>query len=104
MGWIWLGLAGLFEIGWVVGLKQAALTGRAAVIAFTLVSIGLSLGALALALRTLPVGTAYAVWTGIGMIGAVVAGIVLWGEAADAVRLFAVALIGAGVVILKLVS
>lgn len=104
MGWIWLGLAGLFEIGWVVGLKQAALTGRAAVITFTIISIGLSLGALALALRTLPVGTAYAVWTGIGMVGAVVAGIVLWGEAADAVRLFAVALIGAGVVILKLVS
>ncbi len=104
MGWLWLFVAGLAEVGWIVGLKQAALTGRPWVIAVTAASIALSLGALALALRTLPLGTAYAVWTGLGMVGAVAAGVVLWGETADAVRLAAIALIGAGIVTLRLAS
>ncbi|SEV87477.1 quaternary ammonium compound efflux SMR transporter SugE [Luteibacter sp. 329MFSha] len=104
MYWIVLVVAGLFEIGWAIGLKYtegftrlvpSVLTGAAMVVSIVL---------LALAAKKLPLGTAYAVWTGIGAVGAVTLGIVLFGESAQPLRLLCVGLIVAGIVGLKLTS
>jgi quaternary ammonium compound-resistance protein SugE len=102
MSWLVLFAAGLFEIGWAVGLKAAH--GRPLVIAVTGISMAASLGLLYVAMRELPLGTAYAVWTGIGAIGTVLAGIILFGESADAARLGCIALIVAGIAGLKAVT
>lgn len=102
MGWIYLGLAGLFEIGWALGLKQSQGFTRLWPSVFTVASIVISLGLLGLALRHVPLGTAYAVWSGIGIVGTVVAGVVLFGEPATAPRLGCIALIACGIVGLKL--
>ena len=104
MAWVYLFVAGLFEVGWAVGLKYTAGFTRLVPTLLTLASMGLSLGALGLALKELPLGTAYAVWTGIGTIGTVILGIALFGESADALRLLCIVLIVAGIVGLKLVS
>jgi quaternary ammonium compound-resistance protein SugE len=102
MAWLTLVAAGLFEIGWAVGLKAA--NGRPLILAATIVAMVISVALLYLAMRDLPLGTAYAVWTGIGAVGTVAVGIVAFGESADAVRLLCIGLIVAGIAGLKLVT
>ena len=97
-------VAGLFEVGWAIGLKYTEGFTRFWPSVGTLVAMVASVGLLGLALRTLPVGTAYAVWTGIGAVGTVVFGIVLLGEPVSVARLVCVGLIVAGIVGLKLTA
>jgi quaternary ammonium compound-resistance protein SugE len=104
MAWVHLFFAGLFEVGWAVGLTFTAGFTRLVPTVLTVSSMVLSLGLLGLALRNLPLGTAYAIWTGIGTIGTVIVGIWLFKESADALRLLCVGLILAGIVGLKLVT
>ena len=104
MAWLVLALAGLFEVGWAVGLKYTEGFTRLVPSVLTVLSMIVSLGLLGVALRTLPLGTAYAVWTGIGTVGTAVLGIWLFGEAATAVRLACIGLIVSGIVGLKLVT
>ena len=104
MTWGILFVAGLLEIGWAVGLKYADGFTRLWPSVATMVSLIGSMGLLAVALRTLPLGTAYAVWTGIGTVGTAVLGIVLFREPATAMRLTCIALIVAGIVGLRLSS
>jgi quaternary ammonium compound-resistance protein SugE len=99
--WILLGLAGLAEIGWVIGLKYSDGFSKPVASAITVVSLLISMVLLGWAVKTLPIGTAYAVWTGIGAVGAAIAGLYLFGESANPTRLFFIALIVAGVVGLK---
>jgi quaternary ammonium compound-resistance protein SugE len=102
MAWVVLFVAGLMEIGWAIGLKYTAGFTRPWPTVATVAAMVASLGLLGIALRTLPVGTAYAVWTGIGSVGTAVLGILLFREPATAVRLLCIALIVAGIVGLKL--
>ena len=104
MHWIYLFVAGLFEIGWAIGLKYTEGFSRPVPTALTIASMIVSLGLRGLALKELPVGTAYAVWTGIGTIGTAILGIVLFAEPATAVRLACIALIAAGIIGLKTVA
>jgi quaternary ammonium compound-resistance protein SugE len=104
MAWLILVVAGLAEIGWAVGLKFTQGFTRPTPTAITVVAMVLSLWLLGLAVRTLPLGTAYAIWTGIGTVGTVVVGIVLFDEPASAVRLLCVGLIVSGILGLKLVT
>ena len=104
MAWVILFFAGLSEVGWAVGLKYTEGFTRLVPSVLTLGSMAVSLGLLGLALKTLPLGTAYAVWTGIGTIGTALLGITLFGESASALRLGCIGLIVAGIVGLKLVS
>jgi quaternary ammonium compound-resistance protein SugE len=104
MGWILLLLAGLMEVGWAVGLKYTEGFTRPLPTALTVASMVASLGLLGLSLKTLPLGTAYAVWTGVGTVGTVVLGIILLGEEASLLRIACIGLIVAGIVGLKLVS
>ncbi|MGE4221464.1 MAG: multidrug efflux SMR transporter [Alphaproteobacteria bacterium] len=104
MGWLLLGLAGLFEIGWAVGLKHAKGFTHAGATFATLACMALSLGLLGLALRALPLGTAYAAWTGIGVVGTVALGILLDGEPAGALRLGCIVLILLGILGLKVLT
>jgi quaternary ammonium compound-resistance protein SugE len=102
MAWVLLGLAGLAEIGWVIGLKYSEGFSRAGWSAFTVVALAVSMLLLGWAVKTLPIGTAYAVWTGIGAAGAAIAGLMLFNESAAPARIFFIVLIIAGVVGLKL--
>lgn len=102
--WIFLLIAGLLEVGWAIGLKYTEGFSRLWPSVGTILAMILSLAFLGLALKHLPVGTAYAVWTGIGAIGTVILGIALFGEPATAARLGCVGLIVAGIVGLKLVT
>ena len=104
MGWLYLLGAGIAEIGWAVGLKYTEGFTRPVPTVLTVCSMAVSLGLLGLALRELPLGTAYAIWTGIGTVGTVLLGILVFGEAATAIRLACVGLILAGIVGLKLAS
>jgi quaternary ammonium compound-resistance protein SugE len=104
MAWIILVFAGLFEIGWAVGLKYADGFTRPLPSVLTAASMVISLGLLGVALKSLPLGTAYAVWTGIGTVGTVVLGMLFYGEPADAARLGCIALIVIGIAGLKLVT
>ena len=104
MAWLMLFLAGLLEVGWAVGLKYTEGFTRPLPTLATAAAMLASLGLLGLALRTLPLGTAYAVWTGIGTIGTALLGVLLFGDSADLPRLACIGLIVAGVVGLKLVS
>jgi len=104
MAWTYLFFAGLFEIGWAIGLKYTDGFTRLTPTLLTVASMVISLGLLGLALKTLPVGTAYAVWTGIGTIGTALLGIYLLGEPATVLRLVCIGLIVAGIVGLKLVA
>ncbi len=102
MAWFLLVIAGLLEIGWAIGLKYTDGFTRFWPTAGTLAALVLSVSLLGLATRTLPVGTAYAVWTGIGAAGTVIGGILLFNEPATAARLACVGVIIAGIVGLKL--
>lgn len=104
MAWLYLFFAGLMEVAWAVGLKYTEGFTRPWPVAWTLAAMVLSIALLGLALRALPVGTAYAVWTGIGTIGVALLGIVLFGESASAARLACIGLILAGIIGLKLVT
>jgi quaternary ammonium compound-resistance protein SugE len=104
MAWAYLALAGLFEVGWAIGLKYTDGFTRIVPSVLTLVSMVVSVLLLGLALKTLPVGTGYAVWTGIGTVGTALLGIYLLGEPATAVRLACIGLIVAGILGLKLAS
>ena len=104
MPWIFLFIAGLLEVGWAVGLKLSDGLTRLGPGLATLCALVLSLGLLSLAMRDLPLGTAYAVWTGIGTIGTVIVGIALFGEPATVWRLTCLGLIVAGIAGLKLAS
>ena len=101
MAWLYLVLAGLFEIGWAIGLKYTHGFSRLVPTLLTIASMIVSLGLLGLALKSLPIGTGYAVWTGIGTIGTAVLGILLFNEPATALRLACIALIVCGIVGLK---
>ncbi|MDJ0389454.1 quaternary ammonium compound efflux SMR transporter SugE [Roseomonas sp. E05] len=102
MAWFLLFLAGLLETGWAVGLKYSQGFTRPLPTVLTVASMIASLGLLGLALRGLPLGTAYAVWTGIGTLGTALLGILLFGEAATVARLVPIGLIAAGIIGLKL--
>ena len=104
MAWVYLFIAGLFEVGWAVGLKYTEGFTRLWPTVFTALSLIASMALLAMALRQLQLGTAYAVWTGIGTIGTVLFGIFVLGEPATALRLLCLALIVSGIVGLKLVT
>ncbi len=104
MAWLILLVAGLLEVGWAIGLKYTEGFTRVWPSVGTVTAMVLSVGLLGLAMRTLPVGTAYAVWTGIGALGTVILGIVLFGEPATVARLLCVGLILAGIVGLKLTA
>ncbi|HBO3482931.1 TPA: quaternary ammonium compound efflux SMR transporter SugE [Pseudomonas aeruginosa] len=102
MSWIILFFAGLFEVGWAVGLKYTEGFSKPLPTVLTALAMLVSLGLLGLAMKHLPLGTAYAVWTGVGAVGTVIAGIVLFGESMALLRLASVALIVCGLVGLKL--
>lgn len=104
MAWFLLFLAGLFEIGWAVGLKYTDGFTRLTPTVLTVISMVISITLLGLAVKTLPMGTAYAVWTGIGTVGTVLLGIWLLGDPATLVRLACIGLIVAGIAGLKFVA
>ncbi|HKX37446.1 MAG TPA: quaternary ammonium compound efflux SMR transporter SugE [Burkholderiales bacterium] len=104
MAWVWLTLAGLLEIVWAVGLKYTVGFTRLVPSAITAAAMIASVYFLALAVRTIPIGTGYAVWTGIGAVGVAILGIILFGESRDALRLASIALIVLGIVGLKVLS
>ncbi|KQR68002.1 molecular chaperone [Rhizobium sp. Leaf384] len=104
MAWFFLFLAGLFEIGWAIGLKYTEGFSKPLPTIFTIAAMVASVVLLGVALRTLPLGTAYAIWTGIGTVGTVILGIVLFAEPATAVRLGCIGLIVAGIAGLKLTA
>jgi quaternary ammonium compound-resistance protein SugE len=104
MAWLLLLIAGLLEVGWAVGLKYTEGFSRLVPSVLTLLCMTASIGMLGLALKTLPMGTAYAVWTGIGAVGTAILGIVLFGDPAGAARIGCIGLIVAGIVGLKLAT
>ncbi len=104
MAWFYLLIAGLFEIAWAIGLKYTDGFSRLVPSLLTVASMIVSLGLLGLALKTLPVGTAYAIWTGVGTVGTAILGIVLFAEPATALRLACIGLIVSGILGLKLVA
>ncbi|HEY9235873.1 MULTISPECIES: quaternary ammonium compound efflux SMR transporter SugE [Phenylobacterium] len=101
MAWVILFIAGLCEVGWAVGLKYTDGFTRLAPTIFTGVTLVASMALLGIAVKSLPLGTAYAVWTGIGAVGTVILGIVLFKEPATAMRLVCVGLIVSGILGLK---
>jgi quaternary ammonium compound-resistance protein SugE len=103
-GWLALVTAGLLEIAWAFGLKYSDGLTRIWPTAATLAAIALSFGLMAVALKSLPFGTAYAVWTGIGAVGSIILGMLVYSESADPVRILCLTLIVAGMVGLKLNS
>ena len=104
MNWLVLFVAGLFEICWAVGLKLSDGLTHLGWTVFTAVTLVISMGMLAYALRALPVGTAYGIWTGIGAVGTAALGIVLFGESRSPARLFFLALIVVGIIGLRMAS
>lgn len=104
MAWAYLTVAGLFEIGWAIGLKYSDGFSRPVPSLLTAVAMGFSLWLLSIAMRTIPVGTAYAVWTGIGAVGVAILGMALFGESREFMRVICLFLIIAGIIGLKLVS
>ncbi|WP_397449299.1 quaternary ammonium compound efflux SMR transporter SugE [Pseudomonas sp. NA-150] len=102
MSWIILFFAGLFEVGWAVGLKYTEGFTRPLPTALTVAAMLASLGLLGIAMKELPLGTAYAIWTGVGAIGTVIAGVILFGESMALMRVASVALILCGLVGLKI--
>jgi quaternary ammonium compound-resistance protein SugE len=102
MNWAILVVAGIFEVGWAIGLKYTEGFTRLWPSVWTVLAMIISLGLLGIVMKTLPVGTAYSVWVGVGAVGTVVLGIVLLGESASLARMISVALIVAGIVGLKL--
>jgi quaternary ammonium compound-resistance protein SugE len=104
ISWIYLFLAGLLEVGWAVGLKYTDGFTRPIPSVLTLAAMAASVGLLGLALKHLPLGTAYAIWTGIGTVGTAVFGMILLGEPAGALRVACIGLIVAGIAGLKLLT
>ena len=104
MSWIILVLAGLFEIGWAIGLTYTEGFTKLWPTVGTVAAMAISVGLLGVAMRDLPVGTAYAIWVGIGAVGTVILGMVLMGDAASPGRLISLGLIIAGIIGLKLAS
>lgn len=104
MNWAILVVAGLFEIGWAVGLKYTEGFTRLWPTLGTVASMAISVWLLGIAMKTLPMGTAYAVWVGIGAVGTVMLGILLFDEPANPMRLISLVLIGAGILGLKLAT
>lgn len=104
MAWFMLFVAGLLEIGWAIGLKYTHGFTRLVPTVLTLASMAASVGLLGLSLKTLPIGTAYAVWTGIGAVGTAILGIILLGDPATLARIACIGLIVAGIMGLKMVS
>jgi len=104
MHWLILFVAGLFEIGWAVGLKYTEGFTRFWPSVGTVLSMVISMVLLGIALKSLPVGTAYAIWVGVGTVGTAIVGIVLLGESASFIRLLSLFLIVAGIVGLKLAT
>ena len=104
MSWFILIIAGLFEIAWAIGLKYTEGFTRLWPTVGTVLAMAISVGLLGIAMKSLPVGTAYAVWVGVGAIGTAILGIVLFGESANAGRLVSLALILAGIIGLKLAT
>ena len=101
MAWLYLFVAGVFETAWAIGLKYSAGFTKFGASVFTVVAFGVILYLLALALRTLPIGTGYAVWTGIGAAGTAILGIILFAESTALLRLVSLVLIVTGIVGLK---
>ena len=104
MAWAVLIVAGLFEVAWAIGLKYTEGFTRLWPTVGTVAAMGISVALLGVAMKTLPVGTSYAVWVGVGAVGTAILGIVLLGESANAGRLISLALIVAGIVGLKLAT
>ena len=104
MAWAILVVAGLCEVGWAIGLKYTEGFTRPFPTAIVVAVMVASVWLLAIALRTIPVGTGYAVWTGIGAVGTAILGMILFGESREPLRLACIAMIVAGIVGLKLVS
>jgi|SRR5690349_18217277 quaternary ammonium compound-resistance protein SugE len=104
MAWFYLLLAGLFEVGWAIGLKYTDGFSRLFPSLLTVAAMALSLALLGLALKSLPVGTAYAVWTGVGAVGTAVLGIILFSEPATVLRFACIGLIVCGIAGLKFAS
>lgn len=104
MAWTYLIIAGLFEIGWAVGLKYTEGFSRPWPSVWTAIAMMLSLWCLAMALKTIPVGTGYAIWTGIGAAGTAILGIMLFDESHDGFRILSIAVIISGIIGLKLSS
>jgi quaternary ammonium compound-resistance protein SugE len=104
MAWVILVIAGLLEIGWAIGLKYTEGFTKLVPSLLTVGSMIVSVAMLGIALKWLPVGTAYAVWTGIGTVGVAILGIFLFGEPASAIRLACIAMIVAGIAGLKMVT
>ncbi|EPX56935.1 Quaternary ammonium compound-resistance protein SugE [Cystobacter fuscus DSM 2262] len=104
MAWVMLVIAGLFEVGWSIGLKYTEGFTRVVPTVLTLVALAASMVLLSLSVRTLPIGTAYAVWVGIGALGAAVLGIVLFHEPVTPARVFFLALLLVAIIGLKITS
>jgi len=104
MYWIVLFIAGLFEIAWAIGLKYTEGFSKLWPSVFTIVCMIISMGLLAYAVKYLPVGTAYAIWTGIGAVGTAILGMILFDESKELVRIFFIFLIVVGIVGLKIFS
>ena len=104
MNWLFLLIAGIFETGWAIGLKYSQGFSKPLPSVLTLAGMIASFYFLSLALKDLPLGTAYAIWTGIGTVGTVFLGVLIWKEPMDAIRFLCVGLILAGIIGLKLIS
>ena len=104
MAWIYLMIAGLLEVVWAFTMKQSEGFSRPAYSAITLVAMIASFGLLSMSMKSLPLGTAYTIWTGIGAVGAFVVGILVLGEAVSTMRVLAAILIVSGLVLMKLSS
>jgi len=104
MAWAYLTVAGLFEIGWAIGLKYSDGFSKPVPSLLTVAAMAMSIWLLSVAMKTIPVGTAYAVWTGIGAVGVAILGMILFGESREILRITCLFLIIAGIVGLKLVS
>ena len=104
MAWVILCVAGLFEVGWAIGLKYTDGFSRLWPTVWAALAMIISLWLLGLAMKSLPVGTAYSVWVGVGAVGTVILGIVLLGEPANTSRLISLALIVAGIIGLKIAT
>ena len=104
MAWVILFVAGLFEVGWAIGLKYSDGFSKPLASTLTVIAMVVSVVLLGIAMKSLPVGTAYSVWVGIGAIGTVIFGVILFSEPADIFRMVSVGLIIAGVIGLKLAT
>jgi len=104
MKWVYLVIAGIFEVGWAIGLKYSQGFTKTMPSILTLIGMVASFYFLSLSIKNLPIGTAYAIWTGIGTVGTVILGIILFKEPFDTIRMICIVLIVSGIIGLKLTS